>query len=293
MKPRELPPQVGFNNNVKHRGLVFHIQTEDSGVQRPHVTTHLFVDGGRIVKSQRTDYKHLLDSAELATELRALMKDQHKAMYVALRSGAFDAQLADLFVNAEETAPESSTGTELALRSRMGRPEVSLVPTPMDASSDPLPKAAPPSLPVPTLSSGGVRKPRVSPPASERPIDSQGHPMSSGRLDSPTLPSPEATYAERAAPPVISVSTGAPDDRGGAAPLITLPPLARREPPPSSDQRSSLTPSSSNRGRAPRPAAIFALQGPQSLFGGQAQHEASLDEVILSYLSGDSDSSES
>jgi len=50
------PPLVGFNNNVRYRGMRFHIQTEDSGVTKPHIITHLFADGGRVIKSLRTDY---------------------------------------------------------------------------------------------------------------------------------------------------------------------------------------------------------------------------------------------
>ena len=42
-------PQLGFNNNVRHKGRVFHIQTEDSGIKHPHIITHLFADGGRIL----------------------------------------------------------------------------------------------------------------------------------------------------------------------------------------------------------------------------------------------------
>ena len=41
-------PLLGFNNNFKHKGSVYHIQTEDSGVKHPHIITHLFADGGRI-----------------------------------------------------------------------------------------------------------------------------------------------------------------------------------------------------------------------------------------------------
>ncbi len=40
----------GFNHNVKYKGQVFHVQTEDSGVENPHIITHLFL-GGNIVKS--------------------------------------------------------------------------------------------------------------------------------------------------------------------------------------------------------------------------------------------------
>ena len=49
-------PLLGFNNNVRHKGRVFHIQTEDSGIRHPHIITHLFTDGGRILKTIKTSY---------------------------------------------------------------------------------------------------------------------------------------------------------------------------------------------------------------------------------------------
>jgi hypothetical protein len=84
-------PLVGFNNNVRHKGRVFHVQTEDSGVKRPHIVTHLFADGGRIIKSTRTDYSEHLGRSDMQTVIRRLMKEQHKAMFIALRDGQFDA----------------------------------------------------------------------------------------------------------------------------------------------------------------------------------------------------------
>ena len=44
-------PLLGYNTNVRHKGKLFHIQTEDSGIGHPHIITHLFADGGRIVAS--------------------------------------------------------------------------------------------------------------------------------------------------------------------------------------------------------------------------------------------------
>jgi pSer/pThr/pTyr-binding forkhead associated (FHA) protein len=82
--------EVGYNNNVKYRGMVFHIQTEDSGVKRPHIITHLFADGGRIIKSVKRSYASLIGSAGLSTQVRELMKGQHKEMYIALREGRLD-----------------------------------------------------------------------------------------------------------------------------------------------------------------------------------------------------------
>src|SRR4051812_35709319 len=83
-------PLLGFNNNVRHRGRLFHIQTEDSGVRHPHVITHLYMDGGRILKTVKTSYAVHLGSDSLAEVVRELMKEQHKMMFIALRDGQFD-----------------------------------------------------------------------------------------------------------------------------------------------------------------------------------------------------------
>jgi hypothetical protein len=84
------PPLLGYNNNVRHRGRVFHIQTEDSGTATPRIKTHLFADGGRIVKSTRTDYSEFLERDDMSALVKNMMKEQHKAMFVALRSGELD-----------------------------------------------------------------------------------------------------------------------------------------------------------------------------------------------------------
>jgi hypothetical protein len=89
-------PQVGFNNNVRHKGRVFHIQTEDSGTAYARITTHLFADGGRILRSQRTEYGELLGSEELPELLRRRMKEQHRDMFTALREGRLDELIAAL-----------------------------------------------------------------------------------------------------------------------------------------------------------------------------------------------------
>lgn len=84
---------TGYNSNVRHRGRVFHIQTEDSGSAHQRVITHLFADGGRIVKSSRSEYSEYMDAPNLPELVRGIMKDQHKAMFVLLRSGGLDAQI--------------------------------------------------------------------------------------------------------------------------------------------------------------------------------------------------------
>jgi hypothetical protein len=86
-------PLVGYNNNVRHRGHLFHIQTEDSGLSHPHVITHLFMDGGRILKSVKTSYAEHVGTEKVSDFVRTLMKEQHKGMLLRLRAGEFEAAI--------------------------------------------------------------------------------------------------------------------------------------------------------------------------------------------------------
>jgi hypothetical protein len=83
--------QMGFNNNIKFQERVFHVQTEDSGLDQPHVVTHLFADGGRIIKSHKRSYANEVRRSDVAEHVRSLMKSQHLEMVLMLREGRFNA----------------------------------------------------------------------------------------------------------------------------------------------------------------------------------------------------------
>ncbi|HEU5061502.1 MAG TPA: hypothetical protein VFU21_33505 [Kofleriaceae bacterium] len=78
-------PILGYNHNVRHRGLIFHVQTEDSGIQSPHLFTHLF-HGGVIISSRKLVY----DNGSAEEVVKALMQSQHKAVLKDLKAGTFD-----------------------------------------------------------------------------------------------------------------------------------------------------------------------------------------------------------
>ena len=83
----------GFNHNIKYKGKIYHIQSEDSGVNNPHIITHLFV-GGNIIDSMKVDYKRLLlNQSNFDTNIAELMKKQHKEMMRLLINGKMDAKL--------------------------------------------------------------------------------------------------------------------------------------------------------------------------------------------------------
>jgi hypothetical protein len=115
--PKDPSPLLGYNNNIRHKSRVFHVQTEDSGVRHPHIITHLFMDGGRILKSVKTSYADHLGAEKMADVVRLMMKEQHKAMLMALRDGQYDT-----LVEGGAAAPEAAgrnvanAPTELALK---------------------------------------------------------------------------------------------------------------------------------------------------------------------------------
>ncbi len=81
---------MGMNTNVKYKGRVYHIQTEDGGENRPIITSLLFKDGGVVVSSKRTDYADLLQGDSYREDVAALMKEQHKTMIRTLVRGEIE-----------------------------------------------------------------------------------------------------------------------------------------------------------------------------------------------------------
>jgi hypothetical protein len=111
-RPNFMRAQVGFNNNLKFNGLVFHIQTEDSGLDRPHIITHLFADGGRVIKSHKRIYASEVKRDDVAQYVRALMKAQHMEMAVMLREGRFDEIIAGRAIGGMELLEAAPRGPE-------------------------------------------------------------------------------------------------------------------------------------------------------------------------------------
>jgi hypothetical protein len=128
---------VGFNHNIKHRGKMYHIQTEDSGLENPHIITHLFV-GGNILASKKTSYADIVGAENLAQVVRELMEEQHKEMLRNLINGVYD----DIDAAYAQQAQSFQPG-QLAADGRM----VQLQP----GTAMPAPRPTPPPLPPEVL----------------------------------------------------------------------------------------------------------------------------------------------
>lgn len=247
--PRTPPPLLGFNNNVRHQGRIFHIQTEDSGVKYPRIVTHLFADGGRILKTTRTDYAEHVGREDMAAVVRRMMKEQHKGMFIALRSGEYDALI------------EEACG-----------------PSQQAAQADPPPE----SLAAAKAEAGGAPKKPSKPPKKKRARQLSNPNL---RRVTPSVPPPAAEFeldvASMDAHPPRATPLSRPPPSGEPAPPPKGTP-AHGTPPAAASGAGKYAPSRPA-------AIFTEPKSPekQSIFGESVISEKSLDEVILSYLAED------
>lgn len=199
-------PLLGYNNNVRHKNRVFHIQTEDSGVKHPHVITHLFMDGGRILKSVKRSYAEHVGSENLSETVRQMMKEQHKQMFIALRDGEYD-HLLDGAVSAGSGGSGvavATSGPKTEESPPKASPQASVAPVAAQATAQATgqAKSIPPAASVaPLASSGATGAPAAT--KSEIPTPSKAPPPETSRdalgIDMQAIEAASMTTGERAA----------------------------------------------------------------------------------------------
>ncbi|MBA2340944.1 MAG: hypothetical protein H0V88_11150 [Pyrinomonadaceae bacterium] len=101
---------TGFNTDVAHGGTVYHVQTEDKGINTPLILSLVYV-GGAILASKRTPYDDLLESNFNESELAERLQRQHKLICAAIRAGRIE----DLKRLAASDSPEPPTPETFSL----------------------------------------------------------------------------------------------------------------------------------------------------------------------------------
>ncbi len=300
-------PVVGYNHNLRYRGRLFHVQTEDSGPVNPHVFTHLFYEG-TILASKKLQY----DASAHEDVVKVRMQQLHKSMMRELTLGDHDQRVTAFF---------AARGQE--------------------AFSEPAPPRAPAPAAVPPAAAAAVSPPSSQPPSQVVAGELLGVPVAT-----PTPPVTPAVVqvsgvvagsidngaARRPAPaPAAATPPGA---KGSPRPVVMVKPTAMKRPPmvfsSSADgvvvQRSVVVavggpapaapqpvPASADATLRVRPAAVIGEAGqtapppasqtmadPAPVARGRAPAGAenaftdlvtdkSLDDVILEYLSDDNE----
>ena len=94
---------LGYNHNIIHKGITFHVQTEDSGRDNPFIITHLFI-GGNIIATKKTSYMDIIKINDLEKIVADIMKEQHKKMVMELRDGSYDSNQLVIEIQKEKSA---------------------------------------------------------------------------------------------------------------------------------------------------------------------------------------------
>ncbi|HEX7772545.1 MAG TPA: hypothetical protein VF435_08980, partial [Pyrinomonadaceae bacterium] len=80
---------TGFNTDIVHDGVVYHVQTEDKGLDSPIILSLVYV-GGTILASKRSPYADLIASGFSDEVLSERLKRQHRLICAAINQGRID-----------------------------------------------------------------------------------------------------------------------------------------------------------------------------------------------------------
>lgn len=77
---------TGFNTDIEHDGVIYHVQTEDKGLDSPIILSLVYA-GGTILASKRSPYADLIAEGFSDELLAERLKRQHRLICAAIHSG--------------------------------------------------------------------------------------------------------------------------------------------------------------------------------------------------------------
>lgn len=80
---------TGFNTDIEHDGVVYHVQTEDKGLDSPLILS-LVYSGGAILASKRTRYEDLIAEGFDEEVLVKRLQRQHRLICAAINAGRLE-----------------------------------------------------------------------------------------------------------------------------------------------------------------------------------------------------------
>ena len=81
---------TGFNTDIEHDGVVYHVQTEDKGLESPLILSLVYV-GGAILAAKRSRYEDLIESGGFTEDvLTKRLKRQHQLICAAINAGRIE-----------------------------------------------------------------------------------------------------------------------------------------------------------------------------------------------------------
>ena len=110
---------TGFNTDIQHEGVTYHVQTEDKGLETPLILSLVYV-GGAIIASKRTPYEDILAAGYDEKALTERLNRQHKLICAAIRAGRV-ADLKRMGGPAQTEKPGDAEGRPISERGKTQR----------------------------------------------------------------------------------------------------------------------------------------------------------------------------
>jgi hypothetical protein len=79
----------GYNSDIEHNGLMFHVQTQDRG-RSAHYIESIVYKSGKVLASRRTYYTNFLNNPSLSEKIKEIIDEQHEGILKDITEGAFD-----------------------------------------------------------------------------------------------------------------------------------------------------------------------------------------------------------
>ncbi len=133
---------TGFNTDVEHEGVVYHVQTEDKGLKSPLLLSLVYV-GGTILASKRTPYDDLIAEGYDEKALAERLQRQHKLICAAIKAGRIE----DLKKQTERESASRSKTTE-QVESRAPQPVEAIIEEVQEAPQPEITEMPPAPIPV-------------------------------------------------------------------------------------------------------------------------------------------------
>lgn len=114
---------TGFNTDIEFDGVVYHVQTEDKGLDTPLILTLVYV-GGAILASKRSQYHDLISAGFDPLVLTERLQRQHTLICAAVKAGRIeDLKRLTPRDGGEQSAPVAKTKPALAAAAPTAAPE--------------------------------------------------------------------------------------------------------------------------------------------------------------------------
>src|SRR5215471_15196710 len=86
---------TGFNTDVQHGGRLYHVQTEDRGLDHPILESLVYI-GGTVVAKKSTPYSEKVGQGATDEVIASLLKKQHQVIIAAIKAGRIEELITNL-----------------------------------------------------------------------------------------------------------------------------------------------------------------------------------------------------